>query len=201
VIETNALEEMPMLKMNYWTDKWDLHEDVCPCDVHFNQWIEEQKLRNKSIYHFGTGTHHVIGIEQAGNGSGNVVLAITASKEEYQAYIDLVTERAQVTKSYLAYFGDIYLTNPRLVPEFDVVTMFHLCEFFFPNTASAEYGGLTDAKVLDLFTDKTRAGGSILFYTRSMGFDKTRAILAEWEKHKPVERVGEFKTLLVYRKK
>ena len=190
-----------MLKMNYWTDKWDLHEDVCPCDVHFNQWVEEQKLRNKSIYHFGTGTHHVVGVKQAENGSGNVVFAITASKEEYEAYIDLVTERAQVTKSYLAYFGDIYLTNPRLLPEFDAVTMFHLCEFFFPNTASAEYGGLTDRKVLDLFTDKTRPGGHILFYTRSMAFDKAKPIIAEWEKEKAVERVGEFKTLLVYRKK
>jgi hypothetical protein len=190
-----------MLKMNYWTDKWDLHEDVCPCDVHFNHWVEDQKLKNKTIYHFGTGTHHVIGVKQAENGSGNVVFAITASKEEYQAYIDLVTERAQVTKSYLAYFGDIYLTNPRFLPEFDVVTMFHLCEFFFPNTASAEYGGLTDRMVLDIFTDKTRAGGHILFYMHSMRFDKTQPIIAEWEKQKPVERVGEFKTLLVYRKK
>ncbi len=38
--------------------------------------------------------------------------------------------------------------------------MFHICEFFFPNTASKEYGGLTDAKVLDLFTAKTKKGGS-----------------------------------------
>ena len=29
-----------MLKMNYWTDKWDLHVNVCPCDVHFNEWVE-----------------------------------------------------------------------------------------------------------------------------------------------------------------
>ena len=52
-----------------------------------------------------------------------------------------------------------------------MVTMFHLCEFFFPNTASKEYGGMTDAKVLDLFTAKTRKGGHILFYTGSIGFD------------------------------
>ena len=164
-----------MLKMNYWTDKWDLHEDVCPCDVHFNQWVEEQKLQQQiDLSTSAPALHHVIGIEQARNGSGNMVFAITASKEEYQAYIDLVTERAQVTKSYLAYFGDIYLANPRLFPEFDVVTMFHLCEFFFPNTASAEYGGLTDRMVLDLFTDKTRPGGHILFYMRSMAFEKAK---------------------------
>ncbi|NWG25909.1 MAG: hypothetical protein HXY30_16095 [Pseudorhodoplanes sp.] len=187
--------------MNYWTDKWDLHEDICPCDVHVNEWIAAQGLRNKLIYHFGTGTHHVVGIEQARNGSGNAVIAITASIEEYQAYIKLVTENAGVAKSYLAYFGDIYLTNPRLLPDFDIVTMVHLCEFFFPNTASAEYGGLTDRKVLDLFTDKTRSGGHILFYMRSIGFEKARPIVAAWEQEARVERVGEFKTLLVYRKK
>ena len=78
--------------------------------------------------------------------------------------------------------------------------MFHLCEFFFPNTASAEYGGLTDRTMLDLFTDKTRPGGAILFYTRSIQFEKASAVIAAWERDKPVERAGEFKTLLVYRK-
>jgi hypothetical protein len=188
-----------MLKMNYWTAKWDLHEDLCPCDVHFNDWVAKQKLKNKTIYHFGTGTHHVVGIKQAER--KNRVIAITASKEEYESYVTLVTEKSGVAKNYLAYFGDIYLTNPPLLPEFDVVTLFHLCEFFFPNTASKDYGGLTDAKVLDLFTDKTRKGGYILFYMRSIAFDKAKPIIAKWEKHKPVKRVGEFKTLLVYRKK
>jgi hypothetical protein len=188
-----------MLKMNYWTDKWDLHEDVCPCDVHFNDWVAKQKLKNKNIYHFGSGTHHVVGIKQAER--KNRTLRITASKEEYEAYVDLVTTNSGVAKNYVCYFGDIYLTNPLLLPEFDVVTMFHLCEFFFPNTASKEYGGLTDAKVLDLFTKKTRKGGYILFYTRSMGWEKSVPIIAKWEKKAGVKRVGEFKTLLVYKKK
>jgi hypothetical protein len=128
------------------------------------------------------------------------VFAITASIEEYEAYLRLVTDKSAVSKNYLAYFGDIYLTNPKLLPEFDVVTLFHLCEFFFPNTASKEYGGMTDRAVLDLLTDKTRPDGHILFYTRSIAFEKAKAVIAEWEKAKPVERVGEFKTLLVYRK-
>ena len=174
-----------MLKMNYWTDKWDLHEDICPCDVHFNDWADDQKLKNKLIYHFGTGTHHVIGRKQAENGSGNSVFAITASIEEYEAYIKLVVRTLERQQGYLAHFGDIYLTNPRLLPDnFDAVTMFHLCEFFFPNTASAEYGGLTDLKLLNLITDKTRPGGHILFYTRSIAFDKAKAVIADWEKER-----------------
>ncbi len=188
-----------MLKMNYWTDKWDLDEAICPCDVHFNDWVAKNKLKNKTIYHFGTGTHHVIGIKQAAQ--KNHVLAITASKEEYDAYVTLVTENSGVAKNYVTYFGDIYLTKPELLPPFDIVTMFHLCEFFFPNTGSKEYGGMTDAKVLDLFTDKTTKGGYILFYTKSMAWDKASKVVAAWEKKMPVKRVGEFKTLLVYRKK
>jgi hypothetical protein len=190
-----------MLKMNYWTDSWNLHVDVCPCDVHCNDWIAKNKLKNKLIYHFGTGLHHVLGIKQATNKSGNNVFAITASKEEYDSYVELATTRAQISKSYLTYFGDIYLSNPKLLPEFDVVTMFHLCEFFFPNTASKAYGGMDDAKLLDMFTAKTKPGGYILFYTKSMAFHKAEPIIAKWEKKGKVKRLGEFKTLLVFQKK
>ena len=38
-----------MLKMNYWTDKWDLDVDVCPCDSHFNDWVAKNKIKNKLI--------------------------------------------------------------------------------------------------------------------------------------------------------
>ncbi len=98
------------------------------------------------------------------------------------------------------YFGDIYLTNPKLLPDFDVVTMVHLCEFFYQNTTSAEYGGVDDRGVLDLFTAKTKPGGHILFYTKSIGFDKAKPIVETWVKEAPVTYVGEFKTLAVYRK-
>src|SRR5436190_1399979 len=120
-----------MLKMNFWDAEWPLIVEVCPCDVHFNEWVAKQKLKGKTIYHFGTGTHHVVGIEQARR--NNRVFAITASKQEYEAYVKLVTENAPVAKNYLAYFGDIYLSNPALLPELDVVTLFHLCEFWQPS--------------------------------------------------------------------
>jgi hypothetical protein len=192
---------MNTLKMNIWHTRWDLDEAQCPCDVHFNQWVEQNGVTGKTIYHFGTGTHHVVGIVQATNGSDNVVFGITASKEEYDTYIKLVSEQPRVAKAYLAYFGDIYLTNPRLLPDFDVVTLFHLGEYFYDTTASPEYGGLTDPKLLDVLTRKTRGGGHLLFYTGSFAFDRAEAALAEVGKSQPLERVGEFKSLLVYRKK
>ena len=105
-----------MQKMNYWGEKWDLHVDICPCDVHFNEWVEASKIVGKTIYHFGTGTHHVVGLRQAE--LGNTVFAITASKEEYDAYVALVTGNSRVAKSYLAYFGDIYLAQSAAVARF-----------------------------------------------------------------------------------
>ena len=33
-----------MLKMNYWTDKWDLDVNVCPSDHHFNEWVGKTKI-------------------------------------------------------------------------------------------------------------------------------------------------------------
>jgi len=187
-----------MQKMNYWGEKWDLHVEMCPCDVHVNEWVEATKLSGKTIFHFGTGTHHIVGRRQAE--LGNSVLAITASKEEYDAYVALVTENARVAKSYVAYFGDIYLTNPRLLPDFDVVTMIHLCEFSCPNTDSEDYGGLSDRKLLDLFTAKTKPGGHIIFYTGSKDFHVAGPLIDEWAKVAPVMRANDFKTLMIYQK-
>ena len=65
-------------------------------------------------------------------------------------------------------FEDIYLLNEKLLPTFDVVTLFHLCEFRGPKTDA--YGGLTDLAVTSLLTDKTRPGGHILFFTGSFAF-------------------------------
>jgi hypothetical protein len=191
--------EKPMQKMNLWDAKWDLHVDICPCDVHFNEWTEQVGLSGKTIYHFGTGTHHVVGKRQAE--LGNVVLAITASKEEYDSYVALVAESSRVARSYLAYFGDVYLSEARLLPDFDVVTMFHLCEFSHSNTASPEYGGITDRALLDLFTGKTRSGGYILLYKNSNGQGATQEMLPAWQRDHPVERLDDFKTLQVFRKR
>jgi hypothetical protein len=187
------------MSLNALPYKWDLREDVCPCDIHFNEWVAVHRLRRKTIYHFGSGAHHVVGMTQAER--KNQTLSITASDEEHQAYARLVADNPRLARHYICYFGDIYLTNPALLPDFDVVTLFHLCEFFYSNTASKEYGGLTDRKVLDLFTDKTRKGGHILFYTKSMAFDRAKPMIERWERARPVRRVGEFKTLLVYEKR
>ncbi len=103
-----------MLKLNLWDDKWDLQVDICPCDAHFNDWIESNAIRDKTIYHFGTGTHHVVGIRQAENGSGNRVFGITASKEEYEAYIDLISTNARVARSVRRVISNRIVTDYKI---------------------------------------------------------------------------------------
>ncbi len=185
--------------MNYYTDGWPLIVDMCPCDVHFTDWLEDQKIRDSAIFHFGTGTHHHVGITCAENGSNNSVFGITASVQEIEAYTKLAIDKPKVSRKYKAIFGDIYLLDEKLLPEFEAVSLFHLCEFWGPE--SAAYGAMTDRQMLDLMTRKTKPGGRILFYMKSMAFERAEKIIAEWSKEMPVEKEGEFKTLLVYRKK
>ena len=189
-----------MLKMNFWDAKWDLDEAQCPCDIHFNQWIEANKITAKTIYHFGTGTHHIVGLTQAANGSGNAVFAITASTVEYEAYMKLALERPQLMKNYVAYFGDGYLTNPQLLPSLDVATLFHAGEYIGPNTTSPEYGGIDDLGLTRVLLDRMRPGGHVLFYTGSFAFDKAEAIVATLSGEGKLARAGTFKSLLVCRK-
>jgi hypothetical protein len=184
--------------LNTWEVFWGLRVSECPCDVHFVEWLEANAITNKTIYHFGSGGHHYVGIRCNEPELNNAVVSITASPQEYEAWIKLAKEQPQVTKTYLCYFSDIYTTNPKTLPRFDVVTLFHSCEF--RHDKNDAYGALSDLEVMELFTDQTEVGGHILFYTGSFAFDSAKPIIAEWEKRRSVERIGEFKTLLVYRK-
>jgi hypothetical protein len=191
-------------KLAFWDDSWDLREKDCPCDVHFIEWLDENRITDATIYHFGTGGHHHVGVECAAPHRRNNVLGITAAPQEYQKYVELAIARPEVLRHYNAIFGDIYLLNGKLLPTFDVVTLFHLCECRGEKTES--YGGLTDLQVTNLLTDKTRPGGHILFFTTSFAFDwegpmSAKRVIAQWEKARPVERMGTYKSLLVYRKK
>jgi hypothetical protein len=185
-------------KLHFWDAIWDLRVKECPCDVHFCDWLEKNDIKNASIFHFGTGSHHIVGIRTAENGSNNCVLAITASPGEYDAFVKLAIDRPEVEKTYKSFFGDIYQLEPRLLPEFDVVTLFHLCEF--RNERNDEYGALTDLQVLEMLTDKTRPGGYVIFYTKSFAFDTAEKVIAQWEESRKVEKIGLAETLLVYRK-
>lgn len=192
----------PNPPLHFWPGSWDLREAECPCDVHMVDWLDEKRIRDATLFHFGTGAHHHVGIECASQERRNTVMGITASPQEYEAYMALAINRPNVLRFYTAIFGDIYLLNAKLLPKFDVVTLFHLCEFRGrPNDA---YDAMTDLEVANLLTDATRPGGHILFYTKSFAFDRAdnsaKDVIARWKQGQEVECLGTFKTLLIYRK-
>jgi hypothetical protein len=188
-----------MSKLNYWNATWSLDEAQCPCDVHFLQYLAEKQARNTAIFHFGTGNHHIVGLKAAADGANNAVLGITASPQEYDDYVELLIQNPRLGHTYKAYFGDIYQLDPRLLPEFDYITLFHVGEFRTPDNDS--YGALTDLEVTLLLADKVKAGGEILFYTGSYAYDKAEAVAAELVKQRPFTPVADYKTLKVDKKR
>ncbi|PZU94353.1 MAG: hypothetical protein DI527_03580 [Chelatococcus sp.] len=184
--------------MNIWDHYWGLRVEQCPCDVHFVEWLEEQGFSGKRIFHFGTGGHHYVGIRCAEPALDCTVLGITASPKEYDAFIKLAVANPALTKHYSAYFGDIYTSNAKLLPRFDIVTLFHASEF--RTEANDAYGALTDLEVMELFTERTDAGGHILFYKGSYAYPTAEPFIAEWAKSAPVEEVEGYKTLRIFRK-
>ena len=183
--------------LHYWNDYWGLRIGECPCDVHFTGWMDAQKLRDASIFHFGTGGHHHVGIHAAESGGNCAVLGITAAPQEYDTYVKLVIERPDVGRLYKVLFGDIYQLDARLLPQFDVVTLFHLCEF--RTEKNDAYGALTDLQMATLLVDQLRPGGHVLFYTKSFAFAAAEPVIAELARIRPLRRVADHELLQVYR--
>lgn len=194
---------MEQARLNIWDDHWDFRPEDCPCDVDFVAWLDETGITDAAIYHFGTGGHHHVGMECASPERRNSVLAITAAPREYEAFVRLAVQRPEVLRYYNAVFGDIYLLNRRLLPAFDVVTLFHLCEF--RGEANDAYGALTDLDVMNLLTDHLRPGGHLLVFPGSFAWTRAdrsaKDVVAEWEATRDVEQVGPWRSLLVYRKR
>ena len=186
------------MMLNLYKDTWELDIDVCPCDAHFLDFLKSKKIKNASIFHFGTGAHHMVGVGTAKDRSNNAVFAITASVGEYDAYVKLLTDNPKIGNTYKAYFGDIYQLDGRILPEFDVITLFHLCEF--RTEANDAYGALTDLEMAKVLVDKLKPGGWVLFYVGSMAFDKAEPVIAKLAKQRSLKRHPDFKRLQVYRK-
>ena len=184
--------------LDLWKDPWPLDVRQCPCDVHFTDWVAAKGIRNASVFHFGTGDHHHVGKTQALNGSGNGVLGITATRPEYDSYIDLVVKTADVGKLYKVLFTDIYQLEPRLLPEFDVVTLFHLCEFW--SEANAPFSTMNDEGVLRAMAGKVKPGGSLLFYTGSFAFSVAMPLIDRLVPALGFSGPEKVDSLLVYRK-
>jgi hypothetical protein len=188
-----------MTKLNYWNETWSLDEAQCPCDLDFVQYLGDQGARDATIFHFGTGNHHIVGLRMAQSGSNCAVLGITASPQEYDDYVDLLIRNPRLGFTYKAYFGDIYQLNPRLLPEFDYVSLFHVGEF--RTVENDAYGALTDLEMTLMLADKVRPGGEILFYRGSFAYDKARAVAQELVRQRPFDAADPYKSLQIFRKR
>lgn len=185
--------------LHYWDQSWDLRVAECPCDIHFLEWLEDGKRRDQAIFHFGTGSHHIVGLKTSEDGSNNAVFGITASPAEYDAYIKMLIEKPKLGFTYVAYFGDIYQLERRLLPTFDIVTLFHVGEFRSEKNDS--YGALTDLEMTQVLVERTKSGGQIVFYAGSYAFDVAERVIATLVKDGVLAEAGSFKTLRVYSKR
>ena len=184
--------------LNYWNATWSLDEKQCPCDIHLCDYLEEKKIAGKTVFHFGTGNHHILGLRNARSGLNNAVLGITASPDEYQAYIKLLIDNPTLGATYKAYFGDIYQLDRRLLPDLDIASLFHVGEYRTEH--NDKYGALTDTEMILLCADRLRPGGEVHFYTGSFAYDKTfEAAAAMLETGRFVE-ADKYKSLQIFRK-
>ena len=188
-----------MTKLNYWNETWSLDEVQCPCDLDFVAYLNEKAAKDAAIFHFGTGNHHIVGLRMAESGSNCAVLGITASPQEYDDYVDLLITHPLLGRTYKAYFGDIYQLDPRLLPQFDYVSLFHVGEF--RTRENDAYGALTDLEMMLLLADQTRPGGEILFYRGSFAYDRAEAVGEELVRSRGFEHRGGYKSLAILGKR
>ncbi len=185
------------MALQIWDVDWYLDVDTCPCDVHFVEWLGEAGITGKTIFHFGTGGHHHLGLANMAKGTPNDILGITASPKEFDAFVKLAIEHAELSRHYQVYFGDIYLLNPRLLPKIDIATLFHTGEF--RGDSQDAYGGLTDAQVVETLLQVMPVGGVVSFYKGSFAFDKADAIARSLVTAGRLEPMSGHKTLDFYR--
>ena len=171
---------------------WELQLDKCPCDAEFIEWMM-LKLRNNTskeynIFHMGTGLHHLVGNKLYPYCN---VLGMTYSEEEHKAYIEMAKLRGVLPSMYHVLFGDIHHLNFRLLPRFDIVTLFHLGEQYEPGTGTIS----PDVVLLD-FIDILNPDGHILAYANSAAKDISIPLFDN-----AMELVEEYKHLRIYKKK
>jgi SAM-dependent methyltransferase len=177
---------------------WPLEPDMCPCDLHLCSYLRERDVRRKSLFHFGTGAHHVVGLRNQQERLENDILGITASPDEHARYVRLLIRSPSLGEHYKVLFADIYQLNAATLPVFDLVTLFHLCEFTSPQ---ATEGRLGDAELVDLFLSKLAPGGRLIFYVSSDGRKKTAPIVERAVAEGKMTLEESYETLRVYRVK
>ena len=184
------------MKLSYWENSWPLDMQACPCDAHFVDYIVRGSITNLTIFHFGTGEHHIVGRRNLELNLKNHILGITASRKEYEEYINFIIDCPFAAVYYKVLFADIYTLASQELPRFDIVTLFHLCEFY--SSERSAYAPHDDRSLVDLFTQRLVDGGEIIFYNGSDAFSQTRTVIDEFEAQGKIKKRDTYKTLEIY---
>ena len=184
--------------LQIWDVDWYLDVEQCPCDVHLVEWLETEKVRDTTLFHFGTGGHHHVGLANMAKGTPNTILGITASPKEFDGFVKLAVKHAELSRHYQVLFGDIYLLNAKLLPRIDIASLFHLGEF--RGDSQDAYGGLTDAQVVNTLLGVMPDGARISLFTGSFAFDKADAIAKALVAAGRLEKQPSYKSLDFYAK-
>jgi len=173
---------------------WQLGEG-CPCDVDFVDYCEAQGMSSQVIFHLGCGLHHLVGRALCRGDRGHFVLSITASREELLSYADAVLEDDELARRYRVLFGDVYDLEARILPMFDAVTLFHLCEGQDDRRPDLV---LATRTLIEVFLQRLRPGGRLFFYKGSTGRTKTAAVLRLIAASGRIAPAGEHRSLEIY---
>jgi SAM-dependent methyltransferase len=178
---------------------WALDSVSCPCDLQLSEYLQQLNVTDRSIFHFGTGVHHLVGRENQQLAQPNQILAITASHPEHEAYVKLVLQEREIEQNYKVLFNDIYTLDARNLPNFDIVTLFHLCEFYLP--AQAIFLRHDDRSLLAMFVEKLNPGGMLIMYDRSNNWPEAQLLIEALIASMVIEPVDTYKNLRTYRRK
>lgn len=167
---------------------WPWQPDKCPADEQFIEWASDVAI-GQTVFHMGTGLHHKVGTYIASRGAGCV--GLTASSAEALAYYEEAT-----CPSYQLAFGNVFTIDTRLLPTFDIMTLFHVGEM------AAMFGEVRDHdNALDALIGRVDRGGLVIFYRGSSAWDRLRDeyLLARWTRG-AFEPVEDFKSLVICRR-
>jgi hypothetical protein len=171
---------------------WPLWARMCPCDLHFCDFLQERKVRSQSIFHLGTGGHHLVGLRNRADDMDNVVLGVTLSPDEIKRYLKLVVRDPILGQNYKVLFADVHDLQAASLPDFDLVTLFHLCE-----SGSRSGHLLSDEGVLRLFASKLKPGGLLALYRESIGYPRLRPIVTAAIAAGTLKHLEDYKSLQI----
>ena len=178
--------------------KWPMRYEMCPCDCHFIDYLKKEQAEEKVIFHFGTGAHHWVGLENSKLPKPNHVTGITASAPEHATYVNRVIKDKNLAKYYTVLFKDIYTLVPEELPYFDYISLFHLCEFYLEGETAFVHHD--DKSLLKMFISRLNPGGRLLFYIGSFEWARAEKFVREGVDSNSIRLVENFESLLIYEK-